>query len=49
MTAHILVIEDEVKLARFIELELSSEGYEVTVAIDTLRSKDTEILLTDLD
>jgi DNA-binding response OmpR family regulator len=34
MTAHILVIEDEVKLARFIELELSSEGYEVAVAND---------------
>jgi len=34
MTPHILVIEDEVKLARFIELELSSEGYEVAVAND---------------
>ena len=27
MTARILLVEDEVKLARFIELELSSEGY----------------------
>lgn len=34
MTAHILLVEDEVKLARFIELELSSEGYRVSVAHD---------------
>jgi DNA-binding response OmpR family regulator len=34
MNAHILLVEDEVKLARFIELELTSEGYQVTVAHD---------------
>lgn len=34
MTAHILLVEDEVKLARFIELELGSDGYEVSVAHD---------------
>jgi DNA-binding response OmpR family regulator len=35
MTAqHILLVEDEIKLARFIELELQSEGYRVTVAHD---------------
>jgi DNA-binding response OmpR family regulator len=34
MTAHILLVEDEIKLARFIELELSSEGYRVSVAHD---------------
>lgn len=34
MTAHILLVEDEVKLARFIELELSSDGYQVSVAHD---------------
>ncbi len=34
MSAHILLVEDEVKLARFIELELSSEGYRITVAHD---------------
>src|SRR5579883_3501057 len=34
MTAHILLVEDEVKLARFVELELSSEGYKVSVAHD---------------
>jgi DNA-binding response OmpR family regulator len=34
MTPHILLVEDEVKLARFVELELSSEGYRVSVAHD---------------
>ncbi len=34
MSAHILLVEDEVKLARFIELELTSEGYQVSVAHD---------------
>lgn len=34
MTAHILLVEDEIKLARFIELELSSEGYQVSIAND---------------
>lgn len=34
MTAHILLVEDEIKLARFIELELNSEGYRVSVAHD---------------
>lgn len=32
--AKILVVEDEVKIARFVELELKYEGYEVTVAHD---------------
>ncbi len=34
MTAHILLIEDEIRLARFIELELESEGYRVSVVHD---------------
>lgn len=34
MASHILLIEDEVKLARFVELELSYEGYQVSVAHD---------------
>jgi DNA-binding response OmpR family regulator len=34
MTTHILLVEDEIKLARFIELELESEGYRVSVAHD---------------
>ncbi len=36
MMVHILVVEDEVKLARFIELELSYEGYQVSVTHDGL-------------
>jgi DNA-binding response OmpR family regulator len=36
MAAHILLVEDEVKLARFVELELTSEGYQVSVANDGL-------------
>ncbi|MDJ0675793.1 MAG: response regulator transcription factor [Calothrix sp. MO_167.B42] len=34
MTAHILLVEDETKLARFVEIELMSEGYQVSVAHD---------------
>ena len=30
MTEKILIIEDEDKIARFIELELSHEGYDVS-------------------
>jgi DNA-binding response OmpR family regulator len=33
---HILLVEDEVKLARFLELELNYEGYQVSVAYDGL-------------
>ncbi|WP_414574535.1 response regulator transcription factor [Anabaena sp. CCY 9402-a] len=33
---HILLVEDEVKLARFMELELNYEGYQVSVAYDGL-------------
>ncbi len=36
MTPKILVVEDEVKLARFIELELGYEGYDTSVAHDGL-------------
>lgn len=34
MSAHILVVEDEEKLARFVELELQHEGYEVSKSGD---------------
>ncbi|NLL46335.1 MAG: response regulator transcription factor [Clostridiales bacterium] len=34
MSANILLIEDEEKLARFVELELCYEGYKVTKAFD---------------
>jgi len=36
MSANIVIVEDEEKLARFIEMELSCEGYQVTVANDGL-------------
>jgi DNA-binding response OmpR family regulator len=36
MTTTILLVEDEERLARFIELELSSEGYNINVAHDGL-------------
>lgn len=36
MTAHILLVEDEVKLAKFIQLELGYEGYRLSVAHDGL-------------
>ena len=34
MTAQILLVEDESRLAQFVELELTHEGYEVTLAAD---------------
>ena len=36
MTNHILLVEDDVKLAKFIELELNYEGYRLSVAYDGL-------------
>jgi DNA-binding response OmpR family regulator len=33
---HILLVEDEVKLAKFLELELSYQGYQVSIAYDGL-------------
>ena len=53
MTAHILLIEDEVKLARFVELELGFEGYQVSVANDGLtgltiaRESHPDLILLD--
>lgn len=53
MTSHILVVEDEVKLAQFIELELKYEGYEVTIAHDGLagltsaRESHPDLILLD--
>jgi len=53
MTAHILLVEDEVKLARFVELELSSEGYTVSVAHDGVTgltlARETTLDLAILD
>lgn len=53
MTAHILLVEDEVKLARFVELELSSEGYRISVAHDGMtgltlaRESSPELVILD--
>ena len=51
--ANILIVEDEVKLARFVELELSAEGYAITVAHDGLnaltiaRESNPDMILLD--
>lgn len=53
MTANILVVEDEEKLARFIELELGYEGYQVSVSHDGLdgltkaRESSPDLLILD--
>ncbi len=53
MDAHILIIEDEVNLARFIELELNCEGYKVSIAGDGLtgltkvRETQPDLILLD--
>ncbi|RZM75193.1 response regulator transcription factor [Leptolyngbya iicbica] len=53
MNPKILLIEDEVKLAKFVELELGYESYDVTVAHDGLSglmaARDTEPDLVLLD
>ena len=50
----ILLIEDEVKLARFVELELKYEGYDVTVihdgreGLETFSNGEFDMILLDL-
>lgn len=50
----ILIIEDEVKIARFLELELNYEGYETDVAhegregLDKAMSKKHDLIVLDL-
>jgi len=52
-TARILVVEDEEKLAKFVQLELGYEGYEVMVANDGLsglmaaRDHEPDLVLLD--
>lgn len=54
MGAHIFVVEDEDKLARFIELELIHEGYEVSkaadgrVALEMAEKEDFDLILLDI-
>jgi DNA-binding response OmpR family regulator len=53
MKEKILLIEDEVKISRFVELELKYEGYDVEVAFDGRRglemAKETDASLVILD
>ena len=50
----ILLIEDEVKLARFVELELKYEGYDITVihdgreGLEAFLNGDFDMILLDL-
>ena len=52
--AKILIVEDEAKIARFLELELKHEGYEVIHAADgrtgleMALQKDVELVLLDI-
>ncbi len=52
--AKILIVEDESKIARFVELELKYEGYEVEVAADgrsgleKALQKDVDLVLLDI-
>ena len=52
--ARILIVEDEKKIARFLELELVHEGYEVLTAFDgrsgleTAQEQDPDLLILDL-
>ena len=52
--SRILVVEDEEKIARFVELELSHEGYEVAKAadgrsaVDLALAEDFDLILLDI-
>lgn len=52
--ARILIVEDEAKIARFVELELTHEGYEVDKAadgregVDTALAGDYDLILLDV-
>lgn len=54
MASEILIVEDEEKLARFIELELKHEGYETDkahdgrTALDKALEKDFDLILLDI-
>ena len=54
MSAHILIVEDEEKLARFVELELIHEGYAVTKsgngrqALDMALQGQFDLILLDI-
>lgn len=51
---HILIIEDEKNIARFLELELTHEGYEISVAYDGRQGlkmvfdEDADLIILDI-
>ena len=53
MKPHILIVEDEAKLAQFVKMELEFEEYEVTIAVDgfsglsTARDIKPDLILLD--
>ena len=53
MKPHILIVEDEAKLAQFVKMELEFEDYEVTIAVDgfsglsTARDIKPDLILLD--
>ena len=50
----ILIVEDEAKISRLLEIELESEGYQVTKAdngldaLEAYRSQDVDLILLDV-
>lgn len=52
--AKILIVEDEVKIARFVELELKYEGYEVIIAndgrdgLEKALNEDVDLIILDI-
>lgn len=54
MTTHILVIEDEIQIARVLKMELEYEGYQVTVehngksGLETALNTDVDLVLLDV-
>ncbi len=54
MNEHILIVEDEEKISRFVELELTHEGYRVSKAFDgrtaleMAENNDYSLILLDI-
>jgi len=54
MSQHILIVDDEQKIARFLELELRYEGYEVDVrndgrsGLDAIKQGDYDLVVLDV-
>jgi two-component system, OmpR family, response regulator len=54
VSGKILIVEDEVKISRLLEIELESEGYQVTKAdngldaLEAYRSQDVDLILLDV-